>query len=86
MAVGGWMETDPALYAARRRWARMQKLSPRPMVKFLLPALFHGDHPALALRCCASLRAQNRAPRGGRRAQAVAPGDVQGWPIWRPGT
>lgn len=27
------------------------------MVKFLLLALFYGDHPALAMRCCMSLRA-----------------------------
>ena len=27
------------------------------MVKFLLLALFDGDHPALAMRCCTALRA-----------------------------
>jgi hypothetical protein len=48
----------PTLYAPAPAWARMGILvRPFPMVKFLVLALFYGDHPQLAQRCGSTLRA-----------------------------
>lgn len=48
----------PPLYARRAGWARMRgRCRARTVVKFLVLALFYGDHPQLARRCGASLRA-----------------------------
>jgi hypothetical protein len=47
-----------ALYAGGRGWATMGAVfPPLPVVKFLVLALFYGDHPELARRCGNTLRA-----------------------------
>jgi hypothetical protein len=45
-------------YAGLPCWATMRPHPPRPpVVKFLVLALFYGDHPQLARRCAGTLRA-----------------------------
>src|SRR4051812_24761686 len=52
---GAFMHT---LYAPPGRWARMAPVVRHlPVVKFLVLALFYGDHPQLAERCGTTLRA-----------------------------